>query len=83
MKYEMLGACLDYHRTLHLTRHYTFFSAVRRGNRMGAPHPYPSRYCQGLNEVTSDLYFCNYIDKLLLSIIHRLSCNTVLVTLLM
>lgn len=26
MKYEMLGACLDYHRPLHLTRHNTLLT---------------------------------------------------------
>lgn len=31
MKYEMLGACLDYHRPLHLTRHNTLFTAERKG----------------------------------------------------
>lgn len=31
MKYEMLGACLDYHRPLHLTHHNTQFTAERRG----------------------------------------------------
>ncbi len=31
MKYEMLGACLDYHRPLHLTHHNTQFTAERKG----------------------------------------------------
>lgn len=30
MKYEMLGACLDYHRPLHLTHHNTQFTAERK-----------------------------------------------------
>lgn len=31
MKYEMLGACLDYHRPLHLTRRNTQLTAERKG----------------------------------------------------
>ncbi len=31
MKYEMLGACLDYLRPLHLTRHNTQFTAGTKG----------------------------------------------------
>lgn len=72
MKYEMLGACLDYHRPLHLTHHYTLLTAERKGIHHGDltrnmknglfSSPPLLWYCWRLSEVICELHISTYTD---------------------